>query len=569
MLMLLVVAIVAQAAAPARFTDQPLVITPADCMAAKVGTSIPPGAIGEPVSAVTLAEPKWVAAADPLPARCEVEGAMLPVDTSATARPIAFRVWLPAQWNRRAAQQGGGGMNGMIPDLRGAGYSIDGKSPAQLGFVTYGSDSGHTLRESPQWTLNDEAIRNLGYMQLKKTHDAVMTIVQRVYGERPRFSYFTGTSQGGREALTVAQRYPNDYDGVVANVPIVNFSSLMLAPELIRIQEKPLANWVTRAKVAAIRAEFLRQCDGLDGLTDGVINNYMACRAIFDVSQGAANRHPWADKRCPDNTDPNPADTGPGACLTDGQISTLEFVYRPYRFATPLAHGVKTFGMWVPNTDPSGSGLIADARFKGQEGAASDAPAHTHLGVLGVTGFLMRDLAANPLDYTEGGSFEPRRHELSAVLDSTDPDLGAFARRGGKLIVTSGTNDTLASPGAQLEYYQSVIDTMGRAAVDAFARFFVIPQANHGLMGTTADIDGNGQAVARAPLPSSYERFAVLVDWVERKAAPAMSLAVSGGGRTMPLCSYPSYPRYHDGSPGAASSYTCAVEAQRSPQGRH
>ena len=103
--------------------------------------------------------------------------------------------------------------------------------------------------------------------------------------DRPRFNYFIGTSQGGREALTVAQRYPADYDGVAANVPIVSFSSLMLAPELIRIQEKPLANWITRAKVNAIRGEFMRQCDELDGLVDGVINNYLACRARFDMSQ--------------------------------------------------------------------------------------------------------------------------------------------------------------------------------------------------------------------------------------------------------------------------------------------
>ena len=87
---------------------------------------------------------------------------------------------------------------------------------------------------------NDEAIRNLAYMQLKKTHDAAFVLVERVYGERPRFSYFVGTSQGGREGLTVAQRYPADYDGVVSTVPIVNFSTLMLAPELIRIHEKPL-----------------------------------------------------------------------------------------------------------------------------------------------------------------------------------------------------------------------------------------------------------------------------------------------------------------------------------------
>ena len=192
--------------------------------------------------------------------------------------------------------------------------------------------------------------------------------------------------------LTVAQRYPADYDGISAEVPIVNFSSLMLAPGLIRIKEKPLANWVTPAKANAIRGEFMRQCDKLDGLADGVINNYMACRAIFDVKQGAPNRHPWAAKRCPDNVDPNPQDTSAAACLTDGQIATLELVYSPYVFATPLANGVKSFGMWLPNTDPSGSGLIASTRFRGQEGAVEGAPMHGHLGVLGVTGFLMRDL---------------------------------------------------------------------------------------------------------------------------------------------------------------------------------
>ena len=163
------------------------------------------------------------------------------------------------------------------------------------------------------WALNEEAIRNLGYMQMKKTHDAAMVIMERVYGERPRFNYYIGASQGGREALTVAQRYPADYDGIVADVPIVNFSTLMLAPELIRIQEKPLSNWVTRAKVNAIRAEFMRQADKLDGLEDGVINNYMAARALFDMSQGDPKRNPWAALRAPDGVDPNPADTSANA----------------------------------------------------------------------------------------------------------------------------------------------------------------------------------------------------------------------------------------------------------------
>jgi hypothetical protein len=170
------------------------------------------------------------------------------------------------------------------------------------------------------WALNEEAIRNFGYIQMKKTHDAAMVLIERVYGQRPRYNYYLGSSQGGREALTVAARYPADYEGIVANVPIVNFSTSILGPVLVRIREKPSANWVTSAKVNAIRGEFMRQCDKLDGLVDGIINNYMACRAIFDVSQGGRNRHPRASKRCPSNADPNPADTSASACLTDGQM---------------------------------------------------------------------------------------------------------------------------------------------------------------------------------------------------------------------------------------------------------
>ena len=144
------------------------------------------------------------------------------------------------------------------------------------------------------------------------------------------------------------------------------------------------------------------------------------------------------------------------------------------------------------------------------------------------------------------------------MLDSTDPDLSAFARRGGKMIVTIGTNDTLASPGAQLDYYQAVVDTLGRAAVDAFARFFVIPQVGHGLTGSIYGTDGDGRPAATAAIPNTYDRFGLLVAWVEDHQAPAMSLTVTAGDRTMPLCSYPAYPKYVSGAPTAAGSYTCA-----------
>ena len=185
---------------------------------------------------------------------------------------------------------------------------------------------------------------------------------------------------------------------------------------------------------------------------------------------------------------------------------------------------------------------------------------HSHLGVLGVTGFLMRDVSANPLDYVEGGAFNARRIELSAILDSANPDLSAFAARGGRMIVTIGTNDTLASPGAQLDYYQAVIDKMRQPAVDTFARLFVIPQVGHGLSGSTYATDGNGKPVTVTPIPNAYERFAYLVDWVENGNASATSLTVTAGTRSMPLCSYPTFPEYskaQNGPPEAASSYRC------------
>jgi len=556
-----VAALIMSAGAGAQGSGETRTITEADCSTAKLGESIPVSAIGEPVSGVTLGAPRWNPPGRNPGAWCSVNGSMSPVDHAANAKPINFQVAFPAMWNGRAVQMGGGGMNGTIPMLAGA--------PLAQGFVTYGSDSGHQMSfgrgpargdgASDDWALNEEAIRNLGYMQLKKTHDAAMVLIERLYGRKPEYNYFVGSSQGGREALTVAERYPNDYNGVAANVPIVGFSSLMLGPALIRIHEKPQTNWVTSARINAIRGEFMRQCDKLDGLVDGVINNYMACRAIFDVKQGKPGRHPWAAKRCPNNVDPNPADTSADACLTDDQISTLEFVYSRYPFSQPLANGVKTFGMWLPNTDPSGSGLIANARFRGQEGAAEDARPYNWIGVLGVTGFLMQDLQANALDYVEGGKYSGRREALSEILDSDNPDFSAFARRGGKMIVAIGTNDTLASPGTQLDFYQAILDKMGRSKVDTFARFYVLPQTGHGLTGTNYTTDGDGKKLEAKPIPNTFDRLALLTDWVEKGTAPGKSVNVTAGERSRPMCSYPQYPRYVKGPAEAAESWECST----------
>ena len=550
-----------------------IVITKADLI--KAGTSIPASSIGEPVGSVKIYEPRWIEATIADPAYGVVEGSIFPVDPNGW--PINFRVLLPASWSQHAMQVGGGGMNGIITVREGRNPMLN------KGFTLYGSDAGHQARgmgfpggpqnkplasgptPGDEWALNNEAIRNLGYMQMKKTHDAAMVIMERVYGKRPLYNYYVGSSHGGREGLTVAQRYPKDYNGIISNVPIVNFSSLMLAPELIRILEKPIRNWVTPAKVNAIRTEFLRQCDTLDGLADGIINNYMAARAIFNIHDKVGPTDPWAALRAPNNIDPDPTDKSESARLTNGQIKTMEFVYSPYTFATPLANGVKAFGMWLPTTEPDGFGMITGTRYKGQEGADVNAKPHNSLGTLGVTGFLMQDIKGNPLDYSEGGRWNKRREQISEWLDSDNPDLSAFYTNGGKIIITIGTMDNIASCGAQLDYYQSLLDKMGRETIDRFARLYVVPQAGHGLSGRSFKVNGEGKPVEakNIPAPNGSDNMDLILAWVENNQPPAKTLVINPQGKIgvkqegagYLLCSYPNYPRYVSGPVDQVSSY--------------
>jgi len=608
-------AIASMQSAEAQSDGESLALTESGCTSAALAATIGADQIGEPVSAVALDSLTWVAAAGATPAHCLVNGRLEPVDRSATARPIRFGVALPASWNRRAIQMGGGGMNGSIPGIAGG---FGGPSNLSQGFATYGSDSGHANGDD-EWTLNDEAIRNLGYMQMKKTHDVAMVLIERAYGEGPAFNYYVGGSQGGREGLAVAQRYPADYDGVLSTVPIVGLSTLMLSPTLTRIQEKPLENWVQPAKGNAILAEFMRRCDDLDGRVDGIINNYIDCRAIFNVNDGIGESDPWAAKRCENDVDPNPEDASQAACLTSGQIETLELVFSNFEPDADLANGRTNFGMSAPTSavgNPAalvgegfgagagggaraggppggareggpagrgargggarggarggfaggppggggGGGLFTGQRYLGQEGAPEDARAFTALGSIGVNGFMMQDIGANPLDY-DVDLYRERREQISEWMDTTDPDLGAFRARGGKLIVAVGTDDTIASSGEQLNYYQTVIDTMGRETVDSFARLYVLPQAGHGLSGRAAPIDGEGNAVQGGAIPSSFDRFALLQAWVENGVAPGKSVVVTAASSSLPMCSYPEYPKYMSGDASAASSYACTMPA--------
>lgn len=529
------------------------------CNSSVLGTHVLPADVSEDVSGVTLNSWTWVDATATVPAHCRVDGSIHPMDFAAPN--INFRVVLPDSYSHRYVQVGGSGMNGSIQSV------IIGERNQPAGDTTFlargwtvaGSDGGH--QSGNAWTLNDESVRNLGYMQMSKTHDVAQVLIQRAYNNKPLYKYFVGRSQGGREALMVAQTYPELFNGIISVVPIVNYSSLMLGPTLVRIQEKPLANWIPPAKRTAIATEVIRQCDGLDNLMDGIINNYQACRAVFDVTAAPAGRQPWATKRCPGNVDPAPADTTANACLTDGQISTLEFTYSRYTFATPLANGNRTFGMWLPGTDPGGSGLIDGTRYQGQEGAAPGAPMQGGLGIAGVTGILMQNLSANPLDYVEGGVHDARRVFISRYLDATNPDLSAFKQRGGKIIMTGATKDTLASSGSHLDYFQSVLDKMGQGSVDEFARMYVFPMIDHNVAGNNFNVNGNGATIPVEAIPVNMNRVQMMVDWVEKGTPPPKHATVTSATKALPLCSFPAYPRYRGAAQPTevAESYECVT----------
>jgi feruloyl esterase len=221
--------------------------------------------------------------------------------------------------------------------------------------------------------------------------------------------------------------------------------------------------------------------------------------------------------------------------------------------------------MWLPTADPESFGTITPLRYKGQEGASETAQVHSSLGVLGVTGFLMQNPSANPLDYTEGKAMNERRKQISEWLDATNPDLRAFYKRGGKIILTVGTQDFIASSGAQLDYYQSLINKMGQKKLDLFARLYVVPQGGHGLSGRSYKMNGDGETVEvkNIPAPNYNDKIDMIISWVEESNAPAKTLVVNSQGRigVKPegkgyiLCSYPNYPGYVGGPQDQVSSY--------------
>lgn len=473
------------------------------------------------------------------PEHCRVIGAIAPVDDKAP--PIRFQVNLPTQWNGRYLQFGGGGFNGVLVSGLGLPPSAhpDRPSPLARGFVTAGTDSGH--QNAPgvalqAFALNDEALVNFAHAAYKKVHDAAEDLVKRRYRRAPLKRYFAGSSEGGREGLAMAQRYPADFDGIYTRVPVVNWTLLQVAGTRVGVAQFG-EGWLSPEKVKLVHDAVLKACDGLDGLGDGIVSDHEGCARAFDASR----------LRCTE---------GPAAgCLTEAQLKAVQALHTPTELRFALANDVRAYPAWGRGGENARGTGPAGGWPSWQTGEAPPTvpagPKSSRAWLYGsgaVQYFIARDPSYDPRRFNPE-EFVGRLRQVSALMDATDPDLSAFAARGGRLVIAEHMADYAQSPYAGIQYYKSVVERMGQAKAGEFLRLYVTPGADHVGVGA----------------PASVDMLRVLTAWVEGGEDPGDLVQAAHEAQppyairaTRPMCRYPAFPRYRGGDAARADSFECA-----------
>jgi feruloyl esterase len=476
------------------------------------------------------------------PAYCKLLGRIANVDPA--AQPIQFQVNLPLKWNGRSVQFGGGGFNGVL--INGLalvpGQRHDAPAPLALGYVTAGTDSGHSTKpgESPMaFALNDEMLVNFAHAAYPKVRNVSAALMMRAYGRGPEKMYFVGSSEGGREGLTMAQRHPEAFDGIFSRVPVIHWTGLQFAGARNGMGLMD-GGWLNPAQVKLVHEATLKACDELDGLADRVISHPAACLRSF---------HP-ASLRCGDTA---PSD----ACLTDTQVRAILRLRTPLGLPNGLANGFTTYPGWgIGGEDTPAFGPTGGWRSWWTGNGAptippSPPPANGiawFYGAGALQYFYARDPKADPR-LISPDAVGPRLREVSALMDSTNPDLSAFHARGGKLILLEHMSDYAQSPYAGIQYGGAVQQRLGAEKTAQFFRLYTAPGVDH--VGSGA--------------PALTDPLGALSAWVEKGQAPGGMTLVEQDAkppfavrRARPLCEYPQWPRYKGGDAASAASFECA-----------
>jgi Tannase and feruloyl esterase len=501
---------------------------------------IPATSIGLATNGATVVSATFVTATDGGNANgefCKVLGGIHAVDP--TAPDIKFEVNLPTRWNNRMLQMGGGGFDGtLVTGLGGASNQIPtSPTPLAIGYVTLGSDSGHETAGGfdGRFALNAESFANFGRLQIKKTHDVAVTLVQKRYGASPRHSYFIGGSQGGHEALIAALFYPADYDGVVAHYPAYDITLMHLAAQYrARALFRSPDAWISPDTMKTITTTVYAACDGLDGATDGVISNVAGCNRVMSMDALRAKL------RCPDGRD-----TGV-TCLSDGQLATVETFNTPFSLGFPVSAGLSVFPKLAILDGATFLNALGQSPVPSKFPTNQDATQYAEASGT-VRYVITRDVSADPLSF-DPAKWATRITEVSEIWDANSVDLSPFMSKGGKVILTVGSIDHTITPYNTVSYYERLVTRFGQAVADTFVRFYRIPGFAH----------GNGLFNAK------FDALSALDAWVDGGRAPGTLEAVDvnpeNHQRRRPMCVYPAWPQYKgSGDVNAASSFTCVT----------
>jgi feruloyl esterase len=444
---------------------------------------------------------------------------------------IRAEVWLPSGgWNSRFLGVGNGGFAGSIdyPELAEA---------VSKGYAAAATDTGHEADAGDaRWALNHpEKIIDFGYRAIHETAGDAKAVIREFYGDAPKRSYFNSCSDGGREGLIEAQRFPGDYDGVVAGSPAGDWTHLMT--QLIYNMQAigTPESYIPSAKLRAIENNALSQCDALDGVKDGVIENPTACHVDLP---------PLLCKS---------ADTN--ECLTQPQLDALAKIYAGPKTSSPSKSPVTlrvTAGRQVmPGLSPGG-----EAEPAGWSAWITGARPESGFQYAIGTSFFRYMVYNDPVwDYTT--STVDDNVKLARILNATDPNLKEFRTRGGKLILYHGWADAAIPPQNTVGYYESIVSRMGPKASGSFARLFMVPGMQHcassGAGASTGVLNVTPRADADHDLAAAIER------WVEEGIAPDRVIVSKPElSRTRLLCGWPKTAHYSgNGSTDEAANFTC------------
>src|SRR5262245_26074846 len=438
-----------------------------------------------------------------LPAFCRVAATLRPTSDS----DVKMEVGMPVSgWNGKYQAVGNGAFNGSIayPALTSA---------VGRGYAASSTDTGHTGNTASFAAGHPEKVIDFGWRAIHEMTVAAKLIINAYYSAAPQRSYWNGCSAGGRQAMKEAQRFPADFDGIIAGAPGLDWTGrASQAVRIAKVLEQSDAR-LTAAQAQLVHRAVLDACDASDGVKDGVIDNPPRCRFNPGVLECRGSS------------------SGDGSCLTAAQVATVRAIYSP---------------MVNPKTRREIGGLLPGSELGWTDRGWSASARATGLDQFR---FLVVNDPAWQVSMFEGDRDAARAEEMDReAINALDPNLKPFIDRGGKLIQYHGWSDPQISPLASTQYYTSVVAKVGGpAAVERAYRLFMAPGMGH---------CGGGDG------PNTFDMLAALEQWVEHGQPPDRVLASHATegriDRTRPLCPYPQVAVYSgSGSTDAAESFTC------------